>query len=238
MSRPWMPLYIADYLADTSHLTTVQHGAYLLLIMHYWKRGSLPEGDEQLAAITRMTAADWKKAKPIVQAFFSDGWKHLRIEKELAETKAIQEANSEKARGAANARWGKPDAPSNAPSIASSTDQAMLQNAHSHSPSQLHLQTKSSFSRIGDVKKGWTPPKHGATGKGRVYIEANTIDWQAYADDYRSVHKRDPMPNQHGGKWFKVLGEGADAPEKTWAQRQIEAVENPPATPAMTMRAI
>lgn len=85
---PYMPLYVADYLADAAHLSTVEHGAYLLLIMTYWQRGeALPDDDRKLARITRLEPRSWAKIKPVISDFFevSDGkYLHGRIERELA----------------------------------------------------------------------------------------------------------------------------------------------------------
>lgn len=116
MNRPWMPLYVADYRADTVHLSAAQHGAYLLLIMHYWLTGALPSDDAALARIACMTPAEWRKARPTIQAFFKDGWKHKRIDAELEQTAKVTASYAERASRAAIKRWSK-DAPSNAPSI-------------------------------------------------------------------------------------------------------------------------
>lgn len=104
MSRPWMPLYIADYLKDTRRLTPAEHGAYLLLIMEYWTAGGLPADDSELARIIGMTASEWRKAKPKVQAFFSPDWKHGRIDKELARSAelSIKRAAAAKQKGNKN----------------------------------------------------------------------------------------------------------------------------------------
>lgn len=80
----WMPLYIGDYLADTGHLTTTQHGAYLLLLMHYWRKRELPTDDKQLAAIAKLPLRIWLDTKETLQDFFHDGWKHKKVESELA----------------------------------------------------------------------------------------------------------------------------------------------------------
>lgn len=106
MSKPWMPLYIADYRNKTAHLSAAEHGAYLLLIMHYWVNKGLPDDMNQLMRIAAMTAAEWKKSRGVLQAFFRDGWRHERIEEELAKAEQI----SSKRRAAAEQRYCKTDA--------------------------------------------------------------------------------------------------------------------------------
>jgi uncharacterized protein YdaU (DUF1376 family) len=84
MGRAWMPLYVGDYLRDTRDLNTLQHGAYRLLIMHYWQHDALPADDARLAAITGLSVAQWRRIREPVQAKFAQDWKHKRIEAELA----------------------------------------------------------------------------------------------------------------------------------------------------------
>ena len=63
-ARPLDAFPVSDYLAATPHLSTIQHGAYLFLIMHYWQQGGLPDDDEQLARIACMSIAEWRKHRP------------------------------------------------------------------------------------------------------------------------------------------------------------------------------
>ena len=109
----WMPLYVADYLADTSRLTTEQHGAYLLLIMDYWRNGPPPDDEAVLASITRLTVAQWRKAAPALRGFFgiSEGqWHHKRIDAERQKAASISGKRTEAAKQGAAKRWNKTDA--------------------------------------------------------------------------------------------------------------------------------
>ena len=83
----WMPMYWGDYFGDTMHLTTEEHGAYLLLLGIYWRRAKgLPDDDKWLASVTKMTTKKWKMVRPNIIEFFdiSDGLLiHKRVEKEI-----------------------------------------------------------------------------------------------------------------------------------------------------------
>lgn len=66
-----MQLYVADYMADTRHLTCEQDGAYMRLLMAMWRSGgSLSADAAKLARICGLTATRWTKISPDVMAFF------------------------------------------------------------------------------------------------------------------------------------------------------------------------
>lgn len=105
MSFPRMSLHIGDYLKDTRHLRAAEHGAYLLLIMHYWATGGLPDDDKQLAAIACMSPREWQKHRPVIRPLFKDGWKHKRVEAELAEASTVYKRRVAASRKANAIRW-------------------------------------------------------------------------------------------------------------------------------------
>lgn len=85
-------MYFSDWLGDTMHLTTLQHGAYFLSGASYWiTRKPLIGNDDYLAAITKTTMEEWLAMKPIIQDFFevdNNLWFHARIEEELAKAQS------------------------------------------------------------------------------------------------------------------------------------------------------
>lgn len=97
MSRAWMPIYVGDYLSNTRHLTTVEHGAYILLILHYWENGELPPDEKRIKRITGLTNPQWCRSRNTLAAFFEHpGWKHGRIEMELQKCKKMSVSEHQK----------------------------------------------------------------------------------------------------------------------------------------------
>jgi uncharacterized protein YdaU (DUF1376 family) len=93
---PALPLFTDAYLGDTTHLSTLEHGAYLLLLMVSWRTPGccVPDDDALLARYTRMTRDKWRKVRPILEPFFSiaDGfWHQARLQNELQHLQSRRE---------------------------------------------------------------------------------------------------------------------------------------------------
>jgi uncharacterized protein YdaU (DUF1376 family) len=105
----WMPLYVGEYLADTTNLNTEQHGAYCLMLMAAWKRGgALPNDDSQLSAICKLSPARWRAHRPVLTAFFrieDDTLIHKRVTSERQKAQAISEKKAEAGAEGAAKRW-------------------------------------------------------------------------------------------------------------------------------------
>ena len=98
MKRPWMPLYVADYLSKTSHLSAAESGAYLHLLMYYWTHGQLPDDEIAIARISRLTPRAWAKSRVHIKGFFLEHWKQPRMDQEIAKAIEISNKNSANAK--------------------------------------------------------------------------------------------------------------------------------------------
>jgi uncharacterized protein YdaU (DUF1376 family) len=102
----WFAFHFEDYTGDTRHLNFEQHGAYLLLMCHYYrKREPLPAHAESLYRICGCMSDSEKRAvdEVLAQFFVRNGefYRHHRIDRELVKAAEI----SEKRGKAAEKRW-------------------------------------------------------------------------------------------------------------------------------------
>lgn len=86
---PALPLWTDAYLSDTRHLSTEEHGAYLLLLMEAWRRPNcdLPDDDVFMARAAGLSPDRWAAIRPVVLAFWKrDGrrrtWSQKRLQRE------------------------------------------------------------------------------------------------------------------------------------------------------------
>lgn len=110
---PYIQLYVADYLADTMHLSTEEHGAYLLLIMNYWQTGK-PIPKNRLPAIAKLSNERWTDVEESLNEFFTEDeqgcWVHSRLEADLARVRGQSKQASKAGKASAAARKAKREA--------------------------------------------------------------------------------------------------------------------------------
>jgi uncharacterized protein YdaU (DUF1376 family) len=69
---PALPLFTDAFIADTTHLTAAQTGAYLMLLMCAWRSPDckLPDDDDILCRYARMDKRNWVKNKNVIMQFW------------------------------------------------------------------------------------------------------------------------------------------------------------------------
>jgi len=104
---PYMQFYVADYLADTTHLTAEEHGAYMLLLFSYWQTGK-PLRIDRLATVARIPNDRWPSVAETLSEFFhvtETHWVQFRVEADLeaVNSKVVTASNAGKASARAKA---------------------------------------------------------------------------------------------------------------------------------------
>ncbi len=191
----WMPLYVADYLADTARLTTEQHGAYMLLIMDYWRNGAPPDDDAVLAQICRLQPAQWRKHAPLLRGFFeSSGGKlvHKRIDFEREKASGISDKRTTAAKQGAAKRWHKEMPNSIANGIANgiaNAEQTTSQN-DAPSPYTINQVEPSGSTLLVDKRRKRLPPDFSPSDSGIDFAQkrgVNVADELQKFTDYHSA---------------------------------------------------
>ncbi|HEJ4210206.1 TPA: DUF1376 domain-containing protein, partial [Pseudomonas aeruginosa] len=130
---PYIQLYVADYLADTMHLSTEEHGAYLLLIFNYWQTGK-PIPKVRLSRIARVPNDRWPAVEASLSEFFNDNgneWVHERIERDLLAVDSTRNQRSAAGKASAAAKKARKEAEHKRESNARSTtvESSLQQNS-------------------------------------------------------------------------------------------------------------
>lgn len=109
----WMPLYIGDLQAKFARMTAEQIGAALLLMMDFWKNGAIPHDLATVCSITKLP--QHTKAKTLLNTLIA--LELFEVESEQIHSNFLtslksqalqnQQMKSDKAKNAAQARWGK-----------------------------------------------------------------------------------------------------------------------------------
>ena len=115
---PFISQSCGDVLSETSHLSAEEFGVYQLLSFAFWQHGALPDDDNRLARIARVTPERWADLRDTMMELFGVDWTPERLAKRRYEVEAAHLANVRKGKKGARKRWEKEaeqDSPTNSP---------------------------------------------------------------------------------------------------------------------------
>lgn len=188
---PSLPLWTDAYLADTTHLTTEEHGAYLLLLIAAWRSPDccLPDDDTRLARFVRATPRVWARLRPVMATFFTiEGgfWTQKRLSKERKYVTDVSQKRSK----AAHAKH-----------LKDKETGAAHAGAHALHP---HPHLEESLSTDSQAKEHSVPlERTDEPSKEAPPVDAKTVLWREMKDWLGGKRAGGLV-----GKWCKEFGEG------------------------------
>ncbi len=169
MTAPYIPFYVGDYLADTTHLTRSEHGAYLLLLMAMWRGGGkLAADDDRLARLAHCSDAEWSGMRATILSFFRCRRGVLTQKRLTAEYAKYQRAITQRKNAGKASAAKKRSKNSEVPSAGVGADAERAPANPSHSPSQNqnqnHLNTAETTADWPTSKDEWVDVLISETG--------------------------------------------------------------------------
>lgn len=150
---PAMPVFPDAYLADTTHLTTEEHGAYLLLLMAMWRRnGVVPNDDKDLARIVGLDISRWRKTKRRLLSLLTVEGEYLTQKRLLKEWQYVQEKRNKNA--ANGSKGGRPKSNINNRLAKANGYENNNPNESPHNPEPIPIEKPSGFSERASAQKG------------------------------------------------------------------------------------
>lgn len=81
---------MGDYQRDTNRLTTLEHGAYFLLLQECWVHGQIPLEPAERAKIAKMSLRQWEKIAPRIDPYFLPDGTNKRASAEIEKAENIR----------------------------------------------------------------------------------------------------------------------------------------------------
>ena len=103
-----LTIWTSHFMADTTHLTTEEVGAYALLLFSAWRAPdcSLPQDDQKLRKIARCSVVRWNVIRENILEFWTPNGEGRLVQGRLTRERFNVARRSRAGRAAALARWG------------------------------------------------------------------------------------------------------------------------------------